>query len=333
MRLRERASLLSIGAIILVGLFVAGVASAKARNGQIAWKGFPQAGDESTSWIYAANPDGSHLRRLTHPAPGVTDDLPDWSPDGSHLIFERIYQSNTNAPTVGDELMRVDADGTNLRRVGTCTDDCIGNDDPQYSPEGRQIVFIRVLRVKGGSSFAAGVWLMNSDGSQLRQISRTVPGKSEDHEPSWSPDGKHIVFTQIDDTTSRQALFVVARAGDTARRITPWTLNGGGALWSHDGSTILFQSYRDCSCSETSQVYTVRPNGSLLRQLTTVGRNIEPTWSPDGTEILYAHQPGTGPLQLPDLWVMDSRGGDKRPVVQTRLWESEPDWGTAGAIS
>ena len=304
------------------------------RNGQIAWKGFPHAGDENTAWIYAANPDGSHRRSLTHPVAGFLDDLPDWSPDGSHLIFERIKsQSNTNAPTVGDQLMRVDADGTHLRQVGTCGGACLGNDDPQYSPDGHQIVFIRVLRVKGSSSFTAGVWLMSSDGTHRRQISQTVPDKSEDHEPSWSPDGRQIVFTQIDDTTSRQALFVVRQTGGMARRITPWKLNAGGAIWSHDGSTILFQSYRDCSCTETSQVYTVTPTGSQFRQLTTVGRNIEPTWSPDGTEILYAHQPGTGPLQLPDLWTMTSTGRNKRAVVQTKLWESEADWGTAAPLT
>lgn len=309
--------------------------SSAARSGQVAWKGFLRAGDQSTSAIYAANPDGSHRRRLTHPAAGVTDDLPDWSPDGSHIVFERIFQPTSNQPTVADEVMRVNADGSGLRQIGTCTGDCIANDDPQYSPDGHRIVFVRAVHVKSTESLAADVWLMDSNGGHPHQISRAAAAKSEDHEPAWSPDGMHIVFTRLNDSavpTNKQALFIIASTGGKPRRITPWSLNAGGANWSPDGSRILFQSYRDCSCSETSQAYTVAADGSQLTRLTSAGRNIEPNWSPDGKRIVYAHQPGRGALHLADLWLMDASGRNKRAVVQSKLWESEPDWGTAAPV-
>ena len=307
-----------------------------ARGGQIAWKGFLRAGDESTSAIYAANPDGSHRRQLTHPAAGVTDDLPDWSPDGSHIVFERSFQPTSNQPTVADEVMRVNADGSGLRQIGSCTGGCVANDDPQYSPDGHRIVFLRVVRVKGTQSLAAGVWLMDSNGGRRHQISGAPAAESEDHEPAWSPDGKHIVFTRLNDSAvpmNKQALFIIASTGGNPRQVTSWNLNAGGANWSPDGTKILFQSYRDCPCSETSQVYTVAPNGSGQTRLTNAGRNIEPNWSPDGKTIVYAHQPGVGANQLPDLWVMDSTGKNEKALIQTKLWESEPDWGTAEPIS
>jgi Tol biopolymer transport system component len=78
----------------------------------------------------------------------------------------------------------------------------------------------------------------------------------------------------------------------------------------------------------TSQVYTVTPNGTDLTPLTGGGRNIEPSWSPNGSLIIYAHQPGVGPHQFADLWEMAANGTGKQPIVQTKLWESEPDWGT-----
>lgn len=302
------------------------------RNGQIAWKAFPRTGDENTSAIYTANSDGSHGRRLTLAGAGIVDDLPDWSPDGSHIVFERIFQPGSNQPTVADEVMRIGADGTGLRQIGTCTGKCVGNDDPQYSPDGRRIVFTRVMRVKGMSSFAVGVWLMDADGSHRHVISGAAAGVSEDHEPAWSPDGNQIVFTRLNDSAApknMQALFIVASSGGKARRITSWSLNAGGANWSPDGTRILFQSYRDCSCTQASQVYGVAADGSGLTPLTNAGRNIEPNWSPDGKQVIYAHAPGVGADRLPDLWTMDANGGNKRPVVRTRLWESEPDWGTA----
>ena len=127
---------------------------------------------KSTSAIYAANPDGSQLRRLTHPVARMLDDLPDWSPDGSHVLFMRIFQSDIDPPTVPDQVMRVDADGSGLRQIGTCSGACIGNDDPQYSPNGRQIVYTRAIRVPPAGAIELGVWLMDADGGRPRQLTR-----------------------------------------------------------------------------------------------------------------------------------------------------------------
>jgi Tol biopolymer transport system component len=331
--LTNRPSLVALAAVALtVGVAAGGSSAAGARNGQIAWKSFARV--DGTWSIYAANPDGSNRRRLTHPGPGIEDDLPDWSPDGSNILFERIFQPGGNVlPTVADEIMRVNADGHGLRQIGTCTGACVVNDDPQYSPDGRRIVYTRLMRVSPGRTLVLGVWVMSSDGRNPQQITQlSSPAGSEDHEPAWSPDGSHIVFMRLNDTAAprnEQALFVVESNGGTPRRITPWKLDAGGANWSPDGSRILFQSYRDCSCSEPSQAYTIDPHGSHLRPLTSAGMNIEPNWSPDGTKIIYAHEPGLGQSHFPDLWSMDVSGKNKKPVVRTTLWESEPDWGTA----
>jgi Tol biopolymer transport system component len=329
-------SALAAGAILGVtaGCAASGSSASADTNGRIAWKSFAQV--EGTWSIYAANPDGSHRQRLTHPGAGVHDDLPDWSPDGSNILFERIFQPGGNdLPTVADEIMRVNADGSGLRQISACTSECVVNDDPQYSPDGRRIVYTRLMRVKPKGSLVLGVWVMDSNGSNPHQITQlSSPASSEDHEPAWSPDGKNIVFMRLNDAakpTNQQAVFIVASSGGKPRRITSWKLDAGGPNWSRDGSKILIQSYRDCPCSELSQVYTVAPDGAGLTQLTDAGRNIEPNWSPNGKKIIYAHQPATGPGQ-PDLWSMDASGKNKNPLVQTKLWESEPDWGTAPPV-
>jgi TolB protein len=327
---------LSIGVVVwwaatFAPLAASGASASVAVNGQIAWKSFPRVAQETWS-IYAANANGSKPRRVTHPGAGVHDDLPDWSPDGSNIVFERIFQPDTNSPTVADEIMRVNAKGGGLRQIGTCTGHCVVNDDPQYSPNGRQIVYTRLMHAGSRGTLVLGVWVMDADGSNPHQITQlSTPARSEDHEPAWSPDGKKIVFMRLNDTAApanHQALFIVASNGGTPRRITSWKLNAGGPNWSPDGSKILFQSYRDCQCSQTSQVYTIAPDGSGLHRLTRAGLNIEPNWSPDGKKIVYAHQPRIGAKRLPDLWSMDANGKTKRPLIKTKRWESEPDWGT-----
>ena len=108
--------------------------------------------------------------------------------------------------------MRVNADGSGLTQVGSCTGGCVGDDDPQYSPDGASIVFTRLTHVPDGS-LVLGVWVMGEDGSNPHQITQLpTPTGSEDHEPAWSPDGASIVFTRINDTAdpvNQQALFVV----------------------------------------------------------------------------------------------------------------------------
>jgi Tol biopolymer transport system component len=329
---RPSAVAISLAALAMtVGVAATG-SSSTVRDGQIAWKSFTYQGSKTWS-IYAANPDASHIRRLTNPRPGVEDDLPDWSPDGSNVLFLRIFQPEGNPPTVPDEIMRVQADGSGLRQIGSCQRPCVANGDPQYSPDARRIVFTRATIVNGNTGLVVGVWIMDATGKHAHQITQlTIPTRSEDHEPAWSPDGKHIVFTRLNDTAppaNKQALFILASSGGKPHRLTPWALDAGGANWSPSGSTILFQSYRDCTCSGSSQVYEVGSNGSHLKQLTNSGWNIEPNWSPDGTKIIYAHEPGIGADGLPDLWTMDAHGEDGAPLVKTTIWDSEPDWGTA----
>jgi hypothetical protein len=73
----------AIGALLVLVTAAGAVQTARtARNGRIAWKAFLDS-SLRTSAIFAANPDGSHRVQLTHPERGVTDDLPDWSPDAA----------------------------------------------------------------------------------------------------------------------------------------------------------------------------------------------------------------------------------------------------------
>ena len=103
-------------ALALLGVTVAadagGVAHATmpGENGKIAFRRYLDD-DRSMGVVFVANADGTGARRVTQAARGVVDDQPDWSPDGSLLVFSRCLPAKPCA------IFTVKADGTGLKHV------------------------------------------------------------------------------------------------------------------------------------------------------------------------------------------------------------------------
>lgn len=66
----------------------------------------------------------------------------------------------------------------------------------------------------------------------------------------------------------------------------------------------------------SNQVHTVNPDGTTPRQLTTVGVNSHPVWSPDGKHIAYLNQPAGG---VRSLWTMNPNGTGKAQVTSSKV--------------
>ena len=145
-----------------------------------------------------------------------------------------------------------------------------------------------------------------------------------------SPDDRTVVYQRLNSARSRpafgQALFAVEMSGRHERRIASWELGGGDhAVFSLSGS-VLFRSYADDD-SRQSDFWTVRPDGSDLRQLThfdDAALVLSASYSPDGEWIVHASD-GVGGNA--DLFVMRADGTGNRPLTHTTAWDSAPDWG------
>jgi Tol biopolymer transport system component/imidazolonepropionase-like amidohydrolase len=98
----------------------------------------------------------------------------DITPDGKHFVFDML----------GD-LYIVDMQGGQAKAL---TQDFAWNIHPAVSPDGKEIAFISD---RGGIS---NLWVMNMDGTNLRQIS--TEKKNLIHSPKWSPDGEYIAVTK-----------------------------------------------------------------------------------------------------------------------------------------
>jgi TolB protein len=148
--------------------------------------------------IYRIDLTGRVLRRLTvSPAIEVS---PDWSPGGRDVVF-------TSDRTGTPQLYIMDADGASRRRL---TFEGDYNDSAAWSPAGDQIVYA----CRMGS--VTHLVLINSDGSNRRLLTGRADGSCED--PSWAPDGRHVVFAS--DRTGVFKLFVMDVVDGTTRQLT-----------------------------------------------------------------------------------------------------------------
>jgi TolB protein len=105
---------------------------------------------------------------------------PDWSPDGSSIVFA----SDRESPLYLDLfLLTFNADGTN--RITRLTEDLGSSYSPRFSPDGRQIVYVNDNTGDGD------VFVMSADGQRQTSI---VSDEAEDRFPVWSADGRFVAF-------------------------------------------------------------------------------------------------------------------------------------------
>jgi Tol biopolymer transport system component len=126
------------------------------------------------------NADGSGL--IEFPDPTVCQGDPSFTPDGSRIVFDRFD------PATNEEAhWSMDLNGNDRHRIGTC---CA---DPTVSPNGKRLSFVSF----NGQPTGAALFTSNLDGTNLFQVTPfefDVAIKQD-----WSPDGKHLVFTQYGD--------------------------------------------------------------------------------------------------------------------------------------
>jgi TolB protein len=125
--------------------------------------------------------------------PQPWDGAPRWSPDGSRLVLPiGTFKHHNKHTMLGTALVVLGADGRGQRRI-TSWD--LGAGNPDWSPDGRRIVF----NSEGGHSRSTFVVRPDGDGlTRLVKGGARLTHTGQTIAPAWSPDGRQIVFTTED---------------------------------------------------------------------------------------------------------------------------------------
>ncbi|MBA7631812.1 MAG: hypothetical protein GH143_02755 [Calditrichaeota bacterium] len=107
--------------------------------------------------------------------------------------------------------------------------------DPQISPDGQKIVYVRNFMDIMKDRRRSNLWIINFDGSNHRPL---TTGNVNTRSPRWSPDGSCLLYVSSEEGSSQ--LYVRWMDTGQTAKITNLTSSPGGIAWSPDGRWIAF---------------------------------------------------------------------------------------------
>jgi dipeptidyl aminopeptidase/acylaminoacyl peptidase len=234
--------------------------------------------------------------------------------------------------------------------------------DVQLAPDGTRCAYVLSEVDATGDDDRTTIWMVRCDGSAPEQFTQ---GPRHDSAPRWSPDGKYLCF--LSDRASEGAqLYVMAAGGGEARKLTALDPAAGPAVWSPDGTRLLFVAevftdpppqdkqarerwalrprhvtraqYKADGLSYTfdkrTHLFITRVDTGATTQITHGDCNeYAPAWSPDGRQIAFSRpRTGVADYALSDIWVADADGQNARQATTTVGRADSPTWSPDGTL-
>ncbi len=298
-------------------------------------------------------PSSPDYRMAVHAA---ADEVVRWVTGQPGMAASRIVFFRTG-PDGGRELVIVDSDGENVRRIARVDGVLMS---PAWAPDGRRVAYtvmdedglwgvyernletdeVRDLTARRGlnatptySPDGRRLMLAIQSGSgmdlfeydlETRRLRLVRGGPGADMSPSFSTDGRLIAF--MSDRLGQPHIYVMSADGGEATLLSPYTYGEPGHYvspdWSPETSFVAFHG-RSRGQHQIMVADASKP-GNVVQQLTEEGRNEDPSWAPDGRHIVFAGTRASGS----GLYIIDAVSGRTRPLVLGGRFRM-PDWSPA----
>lgn len=193
--------------------------------------------------------------------------------------------------------------------------------DPQISPDGSQIVFVRNFKDIMTDRDYSNLWISNPDGTKVRQL---TSGNQRDYAPRWSNDGKKLAFLSNQDDEKVKLFLLYPDTRETIT-LTNTAVPPSAVSWSADDTELAFTqfvaeekksllrlpakpegaewnappifidelNYRSDGSgykkAGKTQIFTLGIDGGTPRQRTFTSNNHgSPIWSKDGQSLFFS---------------------------------------------
>ena len=227
------------------------------------------------------------------------------------------------------EIYVMEVDGNNQRRL---TNNPNLDTHPSWSPDGKRIAFMsdrdEHFNIPGGlPNFE--IYVMGTDGGNPQNLTNDP---NDDSAPSWSPDGKRIVFSS--DRDGNGEIYVMDDDGGNQQRLTDNDFHDTHPSWSMDGERIAFMSKRDGhfigEFGLSYEIYVMDADGGNQQNLTNNRKtDVSPSWSPDGKWIVFSADRKGDDVNF-EIYVMDADGNNQQRLTNNRVHDTSPSWSSDG---
>jgi len=203
-------------------------------------------------------------------------DASSFSPSAERMVY---ILTNFEGEIRSGKLITANLDGSDRKVIweGPLTQDATG---PAWSPRGDAILvgvggFFQRAQIR-----PAQLMSVNPNDGQASQVTHDDANHGM---PSWSPDGKQVVY-RVARGTNRELHILDLSTGES-RKLDTGSESDTFPSWSPRGDWIVFTSKRDGDY----EIYRVRPDGTGLSRLTRLpGNDVHASVSPDGEWIAFA---------------------------------------------
>jgi eukaryotic-like serine/threonine-protein kinase len=259
------------------------------------------------------------------------------------------------------EIWIMNIDGSDLKQITNIPE---GACQPEWSPDGKRIVFISPCKNNKIRNFGANLFIINADGTDLVPLPNAPGG---DYDPSWSPDGTKIAFTSLRNG-GVPGIFILNLGDNTVESLVEDESRAiSQPAWSPDGIEIAY-------VNSDNRIWVMDINGENRRSLI-IGEwdyvTNEPAWSPDGSVVIFSRsifsdttgstslmaipydETGAIPVDVPnsqlvsdasysfdgywllftswysgfhDIYIMRVNGVDRMPIEDDPAYDFDPTW-------